>query len=527
MARILYAWSPSWAVSTWRRRNASAPADGPFALIANQAGVRRLAAVDDAAAALGLFVGQKATDAAALVPELTSADHDPAGDLAALRALADWCVRFSPAVALDPPDGLVLDVTGVDHLWGGEAAMAGDLTRRLAANGLPVRCAVADTLGAAWALARFGGEGRIAPPAGQAAWLDPLPVTALRLAAQDAAQLARLGLTTIARLRALPRDQLGRRFGAGLLLRLDQALGTSGEAAAFRRPPTPWVERLAFLEPISTPEDLARVAADIAAALCRRLEAEGRGARRFELFLHRLDGRAPSVAAGLSRAGRQARVVARLLTPKLEAVDPGFGFEAATLAAYAVERLDERQTRLDDDQAAAAQDGLAALIDRLTARLGEARFKAMLDRGLGLLAEESGRLGEAGVFRPQSVQTHVPERCVGRGRPMTLARADWRDAPRPVRLLRRPEPIEALALLPDDPPTRFRWRGRPHVVRLAEGPERIAGEWWRRPLDEVRIDQVRDYYRVEDEAGGRFWIFRSGLYGVTDTPRWFLHGLFA
>jgi protein ImuB len=509
MGRILSAWSPNWAIANWRRRNPSAsPADGPLALIASERGVRRLYAADEAATALGLYAGQKATDASALVPDLTTADAEPEADDAALTALCDWCVRFSPAVALDPPDGLFLDITGVAHLWGGEAAMIADLTARLAKNGLPVQTAVADTAGAAWALARFSGHGAIAPPDGQAAMLARLPVGALRLEDAAAAQIVRLGLTTVGRLAALPRDQVTRRFGSGVLERLDQAMGRAKEALSFRRPPTPWFARLAFAEPISVPGDLARASVDIAGKLCERLESEGQGARRFELAFHRLDGKAERLSIGLSLPGRKPGPIARLFAPLLETVDPGFGIEVVTLAASEVEPLAGRQGRLDAAREIAPEEGLAPLVDRLANRLGEDK-----------------------VWRAEPYPSHAPERAVERRAALSepaAERVGW-DAgrPRPVRLFKRPEPIEATAPVPDDPPILFRWRGRLHRVRRAEGPERLAEEWWRlAEYDETSPSRVRDYYRVEDETGGRFWIFRAGLYEAGTPAKWWLHGLF-
>jgi len=498
--RILCAWSPTWPIANWRRRNPSASSASPFALIAVDRGVRRLSAVDDAAAMLGLFVGQKATDAVALVPELATAEADPAADQAALEALCDWCARFSPAVAVDAPDGLFLDITGVDHLWGGEGAMAADLAARLAAAGVPARTAIADSPGAAWALAHFAEDGAIAAPGAAMAHLARLPVQALRLEAAAAAQIARLGLITVGRLAGTPRDQVTRRFGADVVRRLDQALGRAEEALVFRRPPNPWFARLAFAEPISTLEDLARVAADIAALMCARLEAEGRGARRFELCFHRLDGLTQRLAIGLSLPGREAARIARLLLPHLERIDPGFGIEVATLTAEGVETLGPRQQTLDARAEIAPEDGLAPLVDRL-----------------------ANRLGARAVWRDEPWPSHVPERAVIHRAPLSAAPAGgWDPArPRPLRLFRRPEPIEALAPIPDDPPVSFRWRGALHRVRRAEGPERLAPEWWR-----PARARTRDYYRVEDDAGARFWLFRAGLYGEAPPPQWWLHGLF-
>ncbi len=470
--------------------------------------MRRLSAVSFEAATLGLHVGQKATDALALVPELVTEEAEPEADAEALNALVDWCVRFSPAVAADAPDGLFLDVTGVDHLWGGEAQMLADFRTRLAKSGLPFRGAIADTPGAAWALVRFGEDGTIAPPGGQGSLLAPLPPAALRLETETWAQIERLGLRRIGQIMELPRAPFGRRFGQAALTRLDQALGREKEALTFRRPPTPWFARLAFAEPISAPEDMARVTIDVAAKLCARLEAESHGARRFELCFHRLDGKAMPLAIGLSLPGRDPVRIAKLFAPKLETVDPGFGIEVVTLTASAVEATSGRQVRLDTVRDAALEDGLAPLVDRLTNRLGPER-----------------------VWRSTPVESHVPELSVGRARPLAPATETrpWdRQTPRPLRLFRRPEPVETvIALTPDDPPTQFRWRGQLHRVRRAEGPERIGEEWWKGDIGAASTTHIRDYYRVEDAEGGRFWLFRAGVYEDPEIPpKWWLHGLF-
>ncbi|MBO9559918.1 MAG: DNA polymerase Y family protein [Caulobacter sp.] len=475
-------------------------------MLVSEGGTRRLAAVDDAAAALGLFVGQKAADAAALVPDLVTTDHDPEADRAALEILCDWCVRFSPAVAIDGLDGLFLDVEGVSHLWGGEAALLDDLLDRLAQRGAPARGAIADTPGAAWALARYASDRTIAPPGGQAPLLASLPVAALRLDEAAQGQLPRLGLFQVGQLLALPRGQLAKRFGLSTVLRIDQALGAAREALTFRRPATPWFDRLAFFEPISALSDLERVTGDICGLLCARLEAEGQGARRFELVFHRLDGKDQPVQVGLSRPGRDPVRIAKLLKPKLDTVDPGFGIEVVTLWAADVEPLSTAQRSLDADGGVSLEEGLAPLVDRLINRLGEAR-----------------------VWRADPYQSHVPERSVARRAPLDPQPEDaWDpDRPRPSRLLRRPEAIEVMAKLPDDPPVQFRWRGKSRRVRLAEGPERISQEWWRKAFDEIGPGKVRDYYRVEDETGERFWIFRAGVYADGErAPKWWLHGLF-
>lgn len=464
-------------------------------------GGRRLAAVDEAAGAVGLWAGQRLADALALTPTLRTAEFDPEADAKLLMRLVFACERFSPAVAGDAPDGLVLDITGGAHLWGGEAGLLDALETRLAAWGAPARLGAADTAGAAWAAARFGRE-RIVPPAAQAVEIASMPVEALRLSADTAASLRRLGLKTVDQVCDLPRAQLAKRFGADLLLRLDQALGRAEEALVFRRPPTPWLERRRLVEPISTGDDLVRVVGDLAQALCERLVGGGQGGRRWEAAFHRVDGRVLTVQVGTALPSRTPASLVKLFAPKLEAVDPGFGVETVTLRADRVEPLAQRQGNLA--AAPDAADGLAALADQLANRLGPDR-----------------------VWRAAPHQSHIPERAIVRQAPTSPSKAGWDPArPRPLRLLDRPEPIQALAEVPDDPPAVFTWRGVRRRVRRAEGPERIAEEWWRDPTVAPDHRRIRDYYAVEDADGARFWLFRAGLYGAPEPPRWFLHGLF-
>ncbi len=492
--------------------------------------MRRLFAVDPAAAALGLWVGQPAADAAALVPELTLEEADPTGDHAALEALCDWAARFSPAVAADPPEGLILDVTGLDRLWACEHDLARDLETRLARQGVPVRIGVAATVGAAWALARFTAAperpARLASGE-EAEALQDLPLAALRLAPEEVAQFGRLGLDRIGHLLSLPRAALVRRFGPKASLRLDQALGRMPEALVFRRPRAPHLARLALAEPISTPQDLARVTRDLCAQLCRRLDEAGLGARRFRLELHGVDRRPRVREVSLALAARDPDGLMRLLGPKLETVDPGFGIEVATLEAQETAPDRSRQRDLGpsldpgcDPARTAVQDPetLAPLVDRLVHRPGVEK-----------------------VWRAAPNPSHLPERACRVLPPLAPPGEDmgerggehggehggWDIArPRPVRLFARPEPVEAVALAPDDPPRLFRWRGVLHRVRLAEGPERLAPEWWRWSWDAAESAPERDYYRVEDETGARFWLFRAGTHAAGAPARWWLHGLF-
>jgi protein ImuB len=462
------------------------------------------------AARLGLHAGQKATDAMALVPELTTADADPEADAEALTALIDWCVRFSPAVAADAPDGLFLDISGVSHLWGGEAELMGDFRDRLTANGLAFRLAIADTPGAAWALAHYGRDGTIAPPGGQAELLKPLPPAALRLDPDAAAQIARLGLRRLEQILGLPRAPFGRRFGAAALDRLDQALGRSAEALAFRRPPTPWMARLAFFEPISAPEDMARVTTDVTARLCARLDAEGHGARRFEIAFHRVDGQALPLTVGLALPGRDAKRIARLFHPKLETVDPGFGIECVTICAYEVEPVSGRQ-------------------DPARGRPGPGG---------------RGRVGPAGrpPRQPPGRRARLARRPGGKPRPGTGRRP--RSPPRRAGN-RGPAlgPRGASPRAPVPPPRAAGGRHQPVARRAAaalplarsalrRGPRRGARTYRR------RVVEARDRRRLGPRRprllprggrrGARFWVFRAGLYGdPAAPPKWWLHGLFA
>jgi protein ImuB len=483
-------------------------------------GRRLLAAVNPAAAAAGLAPGMALADALAFLPGLSTAAAEPAADRAALVRLAEWCARYSPWTAPDfqsggGSDGVRIEITGCAHLWGGEERLAADLARRLARQGIAHRIAVAGTPGAAWALARFAaapGRPALAPAGAERVALAPLPVEALRLDPATAAGLRRVGLRQIGALYAMPRAALARRFGAHGLennvgRRLDQALGEEPE------PLSPLGEvparrvRLSFAEPIADPADLARAARRLAEDAAARLLREGMGARRLDLAFHRLDGRVEHIAVGTARPSRDPQHLAALLLAKLETVDPGLGVEDMIFAVFVAEKLAAEQTAFAGG-CGAMTDGMAPLLDRLGARLGHAA---------------PGRIAAR--------QSHIPERAavfVPVGEEPGNAGL-WTKPPRPVRLFRPPEPITAAWLLPDDPPFRFTWRRRPYRVCRADGPERIAAEWWTAEAA-ASGEAIRDYYRVEDEEGRRFWLFRAGLPGFDEkgeAPRWFLHGVFA
>lgn len=471
-------------------------------MLAAQNGNRQeIQAVDPRAAKLGVKPGMAVADARAWLPQLVVEAHDPAADAADLRRMADWATRFSPLVAPDGADGVMLDIAGCAHLWGSEAKMLADLDRHLRKFGLHHRAAIADTIGAAWALARFGMNDHVIAPQGNLRpALTQLPPLALRLSPELSEQLKRLGLTRIADLYALPRAALARRFGAALIDRLDQALGQRDEALSpLLQPPHCYV-RLDFAEPVSQRTGIDRALVLLLQRLTAALRPHESGPRKLELACYRVDGETQRLFVGTARPSLDAAHLFRLFEDKLDTLMPDEGFEAMRLSAGEVERLRATQTDLDAEDAG-SQD-LAPLVDRL-----------------------SNRLGESAVHRFETHESHIPERAVRRLSPLADSpRLHWPKASqRPIRLLPHPEPIEAVAPVPDDPPVQFRWRHVVHRVRAAEGPERIAPEWWLPGEDDA---EIRDYYRVEDAEGRRYWLYRAGLYQTDPAPRWYLHGMF-
>ncbi|WP_207478186.1 Y-family DNA polymerase [Arenibaculum pallidiluteum] len=504
--RILAVWLPRLATDRLARRGVAERDGGghgregrPLAAVAGVRGRRLLTAVDALAEQAGLAPGMTLADARAVEPGLVAVEADPAADARALDGLADWCGRYTPWVGTDPPDGLVLDVTGCAHLLGGEPALLDDVARRLRAFGYACRLALADTPAAAAALARFHPRDAVRAPSGRGREaLAPLPVAALRLDATTTALLGRLGLRRIGDLYPLPRPSLAVRLGAAVVRRLDQALGLAAEPVSPRRPVPPHAARMAFAEPISERASMDAALTGLLARLCAGLERAGQGARLLELCFFRMDGRVERARIGTARPVRDPGHLARLFAEKLERLDPGPGFEAASLLAEA-EPLVPSQGGLAAP--GLADPGMPPALAELVDRLGN-------------------RLGPDGVQRLLPRESWWPERAVepapALARP--TAAAPWPvDRPRPVRLLAVPEPILATALVPDDPPVMFRWREALHRVSRADGPERIEPEWWR------ALTEPRDYYRVEDEAGCRFWLFRTGF---DRTARWFLHGVF-
>jgi protein ImuB len=552
MRRILALFLPTLATDRLSRRPGAPAPERPLALVARLGNRRLVTAVNAAAERTGVAPGMAVADAQALLPQLLLAEAAPDSDAAFLARLAEACRRWTPYPAVDGADGLRLDVTGCARLHGGERALLEEVMARFAALGLACRGAIAGTPGAAWALAHYGADAAtIVAPGGIEAALLPLDISALRLLPEDAHLLERLGLTRIAQLAAMPRAALARRFGDRIASRLDAALGRTAEPISPRRWRPAHRSRLAFAEPIAAPEDIARATRRLLEELCRTLEQAGVGARRLVLAAHRCDGETPRVAIGTARPSRDRRHLGKLFEETLAAIDPGLGLDEMTLDATRVEALAARQATIPlpagerEGEGATrpprlflvapspppsfrrgeGEDDLASLpwIAKPAKRAAPALPAPAIEEGLATLVDRlAGRLGGENVFRLAPVESHLPERAQQSLPVFAPFRPSWPSAaPRPLRLVASPEPVEAMAPVPDDPPLFFLWRRvRRRVVR-ADGPERIAPEWWREDAP------PRDYYRVEDEDGRRYWLFRAGLYEPGVAPRWYLHGVFA
>ncbi len=495
-----------WPTDRFRRKSGAAapPPETPLVLIGRDGRRRVVLAADAAAHAAGLRIGMPASKAQALVPGLVVHEADPEADGNALERLALWALRrYAPIAAADPPDGVVIDTTGADHLHGGEAAMLTDMVERLGAAGLVARAAVADSWGAAHALARFGKRTTTVIPSGETApAVLVLPIAALRLPAATVDGLRQLGFETIADLAVTPRAQLTMRFGPEPGRRLDQAFARVSEPIEPIRPEGIVEVRRNFAEPIGAAETIARYTGRLVVELCAELETRGQGARRLDLLFFRVDNRVEAIRVGTALPVRDVKRLTRLLTDKIETIDPGFGIELMRLAATAAEPL--RAKQMISSLAEAAEPDVSDVIDILANRVG-------VDR----------------LYRFAPVQSDVPERSVRRVAPMAPdTGGGWPGHwPRPARLLPRPEPIETVALLPDHPPVTFTWRGVRRRVKRADGPERVFGEWWKR---DVELAAVRDYFQVEDENGERYWVYRAGdgEDTATGSHKWFMHGIF-
>lgn len=493
--------------------------DIPFSLITSAQGGIRVVAMSRAAKKAGVRPNQLLANAKALCPVMNVFEYDPDGDREELHNLTLWAIRYSPWAASSPPDGIMIDITGCAHLLGGEENLVDDIRARLAHFGFSACISIADTIGAAWAISRYGKvTTSITPPDEHDQALKRLPVAALRLEQATCDRLKKVGLKTIGALVNKPRAPLAARYGESLTDRLDQALGRKPESLSPIAEPPDYQTHKRFVEPILMLEQIALSLEELAGAISNILKDAGLGARRFVLFLYRIDGDVKWLEIRTSTLSHNPNHITRLMDEKLstlsEDYDTGFGIEQITLSAYYTEVVTHKQVGLDGKRESGSRDDFQALIDRYANRLG---FKSV------------------GKFLPQ--QSHIPERSE-KLIPISgqdEKTKDWSGflknlqgdihLGRPILLLPRPEPITAIAEVPDGPPVRFEWRRLKYRIIRAEGPERLAPEWWK-PESFAR-EPTRDYFRVEDTDGGRFWLFRQGLYERRETPKWFMHGFFA
>jgi protein ImuB len=470
----------------------------PFVFAAPERNRIVITAANPAAEAEGVYPGMAAADAKACSAELQVIDDIPGKAGKLLRQLGLWCIRYTPIVAIDLPDGLILDISGCAHLWGGEREYLKEIVNKLRASGYDARAAIADTVGAAWAVARFGKTTPIITIGRHTDALLNLPPAALRLEPVILQKLQKLGFHQVKSFVNMPRSVLRRRFGESFLLKVEQAMGLKEEIIQPLIPPIPYQERLPCLEPVKTAKAIEIAIQQLLEMLCSRLKAEGKGVRKATLKGYRIDGKTVQVSISTNRATYSIRHLFKLFELQISKIEPALGIELFLLEAPRVEEVDQVQETLWAAEPGLADASLAELLDRLT-----------------------GKVGASAIHRYLPLEQHWPERSVKLASSLTeQPTTAWRtDRPRPVRLLRRPEPVEVMALLPDYPPKVFTYKGKRHVVEKADGPERIEREWWRDK------GEHRDYYAVEDANGQRYWLFRLGHYDAA--PQWFLHGFFA
>lgn len=549
--RILSIWFPHLGADRLIRREPQL-VDVPLGVVQDKQNTQVLTSLNGAAQAFGLRVGQPVRDAHAMCDALITRTRSTQGEAGFLATLQRWAGKFSPWVATEAEDGLVIDLTGCAHLYGGEEALLKVVQQDCNDLGLTMRMGLADTRGAAWALARFAGQmagshrsgdainqearatrsragtrrhwtkggaapvialdpdataHRIAAPGQMYSALGPLPVAALRLDPDLTAQLARLGLRRIGDLLGQPRAGLARRFGRGLVMRMDQAMGSAPEPVAPARPQDHFAVRLTLPDPIGLEDDVLAGIDRLLPRLCAQLKNKGRGARRVRLQAFRSDHGIESVEVRLARPSHVPDRIRPLLALKLKEIDAGFGIDMLRLEAMQSEPIYAQSV-------AGHLEAGHAVNKRLAQNTG-------LDDLIGRIG---ARVGLEGITRRHPASSHIPEKT------SNVLAAAWSAPhegcwplpanPRPV-LMWRPEPVGAA----DTPgvPRVFRWRGQDLQRVRASGPERIAPEWW---LDDPNWRSgVRDYWVMDTQDGQRLWLFYG--HGGTMSSGWFCQGAFA
>lgn len=471
----------------------------PFVLSTPDHGRIVITSVNSIARQQGIETGMLVSDARAIFPSVKILDDDPNLSGRLLKSIAAWCIRYTDAVAIDLPDGLILDVSGCTHLWGGEKNYIRDINTRLMQRGYDVRATMADSIGAAWAIAHYGDESPIIESGKQMEALLPLPPAALRLDAESVDRLMKLGLRRISQFIHMPRVALRRRFGVGMLTRLDQALGNKDEPVKTIQSIEPFRERLPCLEPIITHTGIEIALEKLLEAVCQRLVKEGKGIRKAVFSGFRVDNKIVKIEIGTSRATHNRKHLFNLFKENISGIEPALGIELFMLEAIRAEKLSPKQEKIWDAGSGIKEEAISELMDRFI-----------------------NRFGQEPVRRYVPDEHHWPERSY---KPANAFHepipGEWiLERPRPLHLLPQPQPIEVTAPIPDYPPMNFRYLGTLHKVTKADGPERIEPEWW------IAEGLHRDYYAVENEEGKRFWLFRAGHYADKKPPKWFMHGFF-
>jgi protein ImuB len=471
----------------------------PFVLASADHGRMVITSANALAQSYGIDTGMVVADARAIIPSLEVLDDKPELPGKLLNSIARWCIRYTPLVAIDPSDGLILDATGCAHLWGSETLYLKNITTRLNGSGYKVRAAIADTIGTAWAVARYGKDSGITRSGQQTAALLSLPAAALRLEAGTIERLEKLGLRKVGHFIGMPRSALRRRFGQQFIQKLDQALGNEEEVLHPVESIEPYQERLPCLEPIVTATGIEIALQRLLETLCHRLQQEEKGLRKACFKCYRVDGKIEQIEIGTNRPSHNTNHIFKLFELKISSIEPALGIELFILEAPKVEDVSPLQQKLWKSDCGLDNTSLSELLDRL-----------------------AGKLGPNHIHRYMADEHYWPERSVKQASSLDeKSTTTWSaDTPRPLQLLSRPEQIEVTAPIPDYPPMLFRYKGKLHKITRADGPERIEQEWW------LQQGQHRDYYCVEDEEGHRYWLFRSGHY-ADKFYQWFIHGFFA
>jgi protein ImuB len=496
--RYVSIWFPHLAID-WFELQQPPLKKTAFVLVVPSHGRKIITATNAIAIKNGIEEGMVLADARAILPSLQYFDEKPSLVPRLLRKISAWCIRFTPYAAVDPPAGIILDASGCPHLWGSNETYVNDIVNRLQTKGFHAKAAIADTIGCAWAVARFGKKMVIENERHVDALLG-LPPESLRIEASSVERLHKLGLKRVENLISIPQSSLRRRFGKLIVQRLNQAFGAEQEFIEPVYPIEPYHERLPCLEPIATHGAIEIALQQLLETICKRLAKEGKGIRTAFFKGYRIDGKIVNIEISTSRASNNPNHLFHLFELKLSTFEPGLGIELFVLEAKKVDDHIPTQSECWKHTTGLNNNALSELIDRI-----------------------SGRLGAQAIQRYLPDEHYWPERSFKPAISLAeQAMTEWKvDRRRPLQLLSPPERIQVTAPIPDYPPMLFRYKDKVHKVKKADGPERIEQEWW------IHEGEHRDYYAVEDEEGCRYWLFRCGHYDEGKKTQWFLHGFFA